>query len=335
MATLPSKNGAVTLLDMATARGEDGKIETGVVEMLNQTNDILTDMLWKECNRTDGNKTLIRDGLPTAMFRMLYQGVPASKSRRVAVMDTTCMLEARSEIDRDVADAEADLNAFRLSEASSFLEAMNQQFVDTLLYGNINTNQERFLGIINRYNSKGSTAGTNNIISMSGSGNANTSILLVGWGGETVHGIVPKGSKAGIFHEDLGLQDAFDADGNRYRAYCDHWQWKCGLTVKDYRYIVRIGDIDAAALKADNAGTTVRILEAMLKAINRLPSLGMCRPVFYVNRTVKEMIDIHALNRSSNVLTLTEAAGQFKTAFMGIPIRLVDRIKNNEANMAA
>lgn len=335
MATLPTKTGAVTLMDLAAARGEDGKVEAGVVEMLHQTNEILTDMLWKECNRSDGNRTLIRDGLPTAMFRQLYQGVPASKSRRVAVMDTTCMLETRSEIDKDVADEEADINAFRLSEARAFLEAMNQQFVDTLLYGNIATNQERFLGIIPRYNSKSSINGQSNIISMGGAGNANTSILLVGWGDETVHGIVPKGSKAGIVHEDLGVQDAFDADGNRYRAYCDHWQWKCGLTVKDYRYIVRIGDIDVTALKADNSGTTVRILEAMLKAINRIPSIGMCKPAFYVNRTVKEMVDIHALNRSSNVLTITEAAGQFKTNFMGIPIRLVDRIRNTEANIPA
>ena len=115
----------------------------------------------------------------------------------------------------------------------------------------------------------------------------------------------------------------------------DRWQVKTGLVIKDYRYAVRIGNIDVAALKADTTGGTVKVLEAMLRAINRIPSIKACRPAFYVNRTVKEMIDIHAMNKSSNVLSLAEAAGQFHTQFMGIPIRLVDKIVNTESNIAA
>ncbi len=43
MATLP-KAGAVTLLDFAKSIDPDGKTAT-VVELLNQTNEILTDMM--------------------------------------------------------------------------------------------------------------------------------------------------------------------------------------------------------------------------------------------------------------------------------------------------
>jgi hypothetical protein len=89
-----------------------------------------------------------------------------------------------------------------------------------------------------------SAANGQNIIDAGGTGSVNTSVWLVVWGEKTVFGIFPKGSKAGLFHEDLGLIDAFDANNNRYRAYADHWQWKNGLVVKDWRYVVRICNVD-------------------------------------------------------------------------------------------
>jgi hypothetical protein len=35
-----------------------------------------------------------------------------------------------------------------------------------------------------------------------------------------------------------------DANGNTYQAYRDHFKWECGLTVRDWRYVVRICNID-------------------------------------------------------------------------------------------
>ena len=332
MATLGTNK--PTYMDVANAM-TDGKVEAKIVEMLSQTNEMLTDAVVQPGNVQGGYKAIIRDGLPDSTFRELYGGVPTSKGRRVAITETTCMLEARSEVDKDLIDDPAELNTFRLSEAYGYIESMNQTLQETLLYGNTNVQQARFMGLTPRYNSLGSTAGLTNIINMSGSGNANTSIWLVGWGPESIFMFYPKGSKAGIIHEDLGEQDSFDGSNNRYRALHDRWQVKTGLVVKDYRYAVRIGNIDVAALKADTTGATVKILEAMLRATNRIPSLKACRPAFYVNRTVKEMIDIHAMNKSSNVLTLAQGAEQFHTQFMGIPIRMVDKLANNEANIAA
>ena len=86
-----------------------------------------------------------------------------------------------------------------------------------------------------------------NVISAGGSGNC-TSVWLVVWGQNTVHGIFPKANKAGLVHENLGLGDAFDSNNNRYRAYMDRWQWKCGLHVKDWRYVVRIANISLTDL---------------------------------------------------------------------------------------
>jgi len=332
MATLPTKAGAATLLDFAKSIDPDGKTAT-VVELLKQTNEVLTDMQFIEGNLPTGHRTTVRTGLPTAVWRQLYGGVPASKSLRAQVDDTCGMLESRAEVDKDLADLNGNTSSFRLSEAQSFLEAMNQNFVQTLFYGDTGINPERFLGLSARYSDSTAKNGQN-IIKMGGASNANHSIWLVGWGENTISGIFPKGSTAGLKHEDLGVVDAFDGNNNRYRAYADHWQWKTGLTVRDWRYAVRICNIDNTAILADTSGATIKIIEAMIKAQYRIPSLAMCKPVFYVNRTIKEMLSIQAMNKSSNVLKLTEGANQFDVNFMGIPVRMSDQLLATESNVA-
>jgi hypothetical protein len=66
--------------------------------------------------------------------------------------------------------------------------------------------------------------------------------------------------------------------------------------------------------------------------------------VFYANRTVKEMISIAALDRSSSAVKIEEATNQFGTVspgsvnngtvrFFGIPVRTVDQILLTEARV--
>lgn len=329
MSTLP-KAGAATLLDFAKSIDPDGKTAT-VVELLNQTNEVLTDMQWIEGNLPTGHRTTMRTGLPTATWRQLYGGVPPSKSVRAQVDDTCGMLEARSEVDKDLADLNGNAPSFRLSEAQAFLEAMNESFVQTLFYGDVTVNPERFTGLSARYNSLGA-ANKQNVINMAGSTAAGqNSIWLIVWGPQTVTGIFPKGSSAGLIHQDLGEIDAFDASNNRFRAFADRWQWKCGLTVRDWRYAVRIANIDQAALLADTTGATIKVLEAMIRATARIPAFGMGRPVWYVNRTIAEMLRIQAMNKSANALGLSEGQNQLTQNFLGIPIRLCDQLLSTEA----
>lgn len=52
-----------TLLDLSRVMDPNGKV-TAVVEILNETNEILTDMVWQEGNLITGHRTSIRSGLP-------------------------------------------------------------------------------------------------------------------------------------------------------------------------------------------------------------------------------------------------------------------------------
>lgn len=187
-----------TLLDITKRLDPQGKVDT-IAEILNQTNEILDDMVWLEGNLPTGHRTTVRSGLPTPTWRKLYGGVQPTKSRTVQVTDATGMLEAYAEVDKALADLNGNSAAFRLSEDRAHLEGMNQEFASTLFYGNESTEPEAFTGFGARFNDQAAENGGNIITSAATpDGTDNTSIYLVVWGPNTVHGIYPKGSKAGL-----------------------------------------------------------------------------------------------------------------------------------------
>lgn len=337
MATL-GQNGKVTLIDVVKALGPDSKVMP-VAELLSQQNEILLDMTWKEGNMPTGHKAAIRTGIPQAVWRQFYQGVPPVKTQRAQIMDACAMLENRTEVDVAEANLAGNLAAFRMSEATGIVEGMNQQMATALFYGNAATNPEQFNGLAPRYSAISGAANAQNIVDAGGTGSSNTSIWLVNWGPETLTGIYPKGSQAGLHHEDLGVIDAFDGFQQRFRAYADLWQWNCGLHVKDWRFAVRVANIDVNNLV--NETSAADLTKLMIKAMARIPNAGRGTPVFYANRTVKEMLSIQALNKSQNALGIVDAARQFggvqvsipELRFFGVPVRTVDAIVSNEARV--
>jgi hypothetical protein len=327
MATIGANK--LTLADWAKRKDPSGKISS-IVELLGQSNEVLKDMTWTEGNLETGSRITVRTGLPTVYWRMLNAGVPSSKSTTAQVDEMCGNLEARSEVDVDLAKLNGNTAEFRLSEASAFIEAMNQEMAGTLFYGNGQTNPEEFTGLAQRYSSISAGNGQN-IVSGAGSQSDNSSIWLIGWGQDKVAGIFPKGSTAGLVHEDLGIGDAFDGSNNRFRAYMDRWQWKCGLAVKDWRYAVRIANIDISNLVAKSSAAD--LIDLMIKALHRIPNLQACTPAFYMNRSCFQMLDIQKRDDvvTGGGLRYDNVDGIPTPTFRGIPIRKVDQLLETEA----
>ena len=330
MAVLSSN--ALTLIDWAKRKDPDGKTSS-IVELLMQTNEILDDMLWVEGNLPTGHRTTVRTGLPTVAWKLLNQGVQPSKSTTAQIDEAVGIMEAWCEVDVDIAMLNGNTASFRLSEAQAFIEAMNQEMASTLIYGNGSTSPEEFTGLANRYSS--TTAGNGqNVILGGGAGSDNTSVWLVCWGQNSVHGIFPKGSNAGLQHFDHGevtIQDSTGVATSRLRAYQDQWQWKCGIALKDWRFAVRIPNIDVSALTA-NAGSQADLINLMIKAMHRLPSMNMGRCAFYMNRTSFQQLDIQRRDDVAAAgMTYNEVDGKLVPNFRGIPIRKVDSILETEA----
>ena len=162
------------------------------------------------------------------------------------------------------------------------------------------------------------------------------------WGDNTVFCPFPKGSKAGLIHDDLGLNTVWDSAGSRYQAYRTHYQWKNGLVVKDWRYVVRICNINVSDLIGQTgtqaASAATNIIKLMARALYRIPNIAMGRPAFYMNRTVHSGMALAAMDKSQYVLKIEQALTQFGTpssylSFLGVPLRRVDQLLNTEARV--
>lgn len=320
---------ALTLADWGKRIDPNGKVDK-IIELLSQTNPILLDMMIMESNSPTGHKTTVRTGLPDATWRLLNYGVPNSKSTTAQVTDTMGMLETYAEIDKSLADLNCNTAEFRLSEDRAFLEAMNQKMAQTLFYGDTSVNPQQFMGLASRYSSKSAGNGQN-IIDAGGTGTDNTSIWLVVWGENTVHGIFPKGQKAGLQMQDLGEKTLRDSAGGQYQGYRTHYKWDNGLTLRDWRYVVRIANIDVSDLSVP--ASAANIVTQMVKALHRVPNLKMGRAAFYMNRTVAQALDLQSLDKASLALSVKETEGEWWTTFRGIPIRETDAILETEARV--
>jgi len=322
-----------TLLDLTKRLDPDGRIAP-IVEILNQSNEVLDDMVWLEGNLPTGNRTTIRTGLPSGTWRKLYGGVQPNKSSTRQVTDSCGMLEAYAEVDKALADLSGNVQEFRLSEDRPHIEGMSQDMSTALFFANESTEPEKFTGFAPRFNSL-SASNAENIIDAGGSGSDNTSIWLVGWGPNTCFGVVPKGSSSGIKVEDKGQVtiENVDGAGGRMEAYRTHYRWDAGLVVRDWRYIVRICNIDKSDLTKD-AATGADLSDLMVRAMELVPNLSVGRFSFYCSRTIKTFFRRQAINKVKNsTLTIENLAGRSTVMFDGIPIRRADSLVADEARV--
>lgn len=321
-----------TLVDWTKMLEPNGGITTDIVEILNQVNEVTMDMTWMEANGPTFHRSTIRTGLPAPTWRQFYQGVAPTKSNYAQVDEAMGMMEARSVVDIKLASLEANANQFYLNEAYGFIEGMTQDFVSNVFYGNQASTPAKFNGLSPRFNDHTTAPSKENVIDAGGTGTDNTSMWLCGWGPRTGFGIFPKGSRSGLQREDLGVQHlTLDASSNPFSAHVDKFTWDAGLAIRDWRYFVRIANIDTSNLIAESSAAD--ILKLMTMAVHKIPNSNGVRLAFYTNRTVLTMLDIQAQNKANVLLTLGKEEGEAKVSFRGIPIRRVDQLLLTEAQV--
>ena len=319
-----------TLYDIARRKDPNGDIAK-IVELMQQENEILKDIPYLECNDGTNHKTTTRTGLPEVFWRRYNMGVPKSKSTTTQIVDHAAKMEARSEVDKDLVDINVgNEKEYRFSEDAAFLSAMNNKMAETVFYGDKNT-PEAFVGFAPRY-AKISTDKTKsgyNIISGGGAGSDNTSIFVVGWGPNTVHGIIPKGTTAGFKTTDKGVQTVYDSNGNPFDAYVTKFEWFNGLCVRDWRYVVRIANIDVSNLASGSSAADLNDL--LLTAVHRFPANRMnVRFGIYCTEEVLTALDRQTLNKNQAMVGYRQVQGEEVLAFRNIPIRRCDAIKLDE-----
>ena len=175
------------------------------------------------------------------------------------------------------------------------------------------------------------------IVNAGGSSTDNTSIWMVVWGGRTVHGLYPKGSRAGLSREDKGKSTKEVSDGSLYDVFREKFGWDTGLSVRDWRYVVRIANIDVSTMQAGSTDMLGLLRQGYWKLKQRQVTGG--RAAIYCNSDVCEALDAQVTptlatgtaTTSGNIrLTRNEADGAEVMSYRGMPIRETDAIHNLE-----
>ena len=340
MAYVPYTGGELPNLVNVTKRLDpDGSI-ADIAEILAESNPILKDIPMLEGNLPIGHQTTVRADLPEPTWRRLNYGTRPTKSKTAQITDGMGMLEDWAEVDKDLASLNDNSAEFRLSENTPHLEGMSQKMARTVFYGDPENDADEFLGIGPRYDNFTNAGKPDavtpstylpNVIDNLGTGSALTSIFYVVWGETTVHGIYPKGSQAGLMDEDLGLVTLTDNDGGRFRGYQSHYQWKMGISVRDWRFVSRLCNIDLTELDDPTAQT--KLYRNMIKMMHAIPQSGRQRGMFYCGSAISAMLDLAALDKTSAVVGYNKVFGEEILSFRRRPLRECDSILENEAQI--
>ena len=131
-------------------------------------------------------------------------------------------------------------------------------------------------------------------------------------------------------HVDKGQVTLEDENKGKYEGYRTHYKWDNGLTVRDWRYVVRIANIDTTKLGADDGPNLATL---MVQALHRIPNLQMGNAVFYMNRDAAEYLDIQATEKASLAISVKETEGVWWTSFRGVPVRTCDALLSTESQV--
>jgi len=347
-----TQNNLPNLVDWARMSEPDGQIAT-LAWMLSQCNEILKDMIWQEGNLPLGHKVSLNVALPQGTWRSNNQGVASTKPLNAQAQFSVGELVAYSMVDKSEAVLNGNLGKFRWNEDQAHVEGISQQVASSLFYSNEATDQNQFTGFMPYYNtlSTATAATAANVIDGGGTGSDNASIMLVGWGDNTNFGIFPKGSQAGLVYEDKGdIVPLYDSNGNRFEGYTSYFCWKLGLAVKDWRYNVRIANLDTTTAGLLGA-TPADLFVLMSNAVTKLPTLTRrasgitesdapndpmpgINPAWYCNRDVRAAMDVQAIRNPNVLISMKEYAGEPTMQFRDIPIRVVDAMTSSETAVA-
>lgn len=328
-------SGTPTLADIAKETDPNGK-PAKIAELLHQKNAILDDIPWIPGNLDGNGHQVSQDAsLPTPSWVGPNTGINPGHGTAVQFTEAGGILASLSEVDKHVAERGGNLQANLFNQGRRHIEGMAQEFAQTLVYGNPSTAPNEFRGFFPRYNSlSGTTA--QNIVAGGGSGADNSSILLVGWGEGKVCCFYPKGSMAGLEQVNEGLQTitvtaGAGSTGSKFQGYRTYFYWKGGLAVEDWRFVVRAPNIDVSDLVGKTSAAD--LFDIMIKMLHSIPELENCNPVFYMNRTLYQMLDIQGRDDviSGGGLGWKEIAGKEVRTFRRVPIRKVDQMTEAEA----
>lgn len=298
-----------------------------VSEVLSVNNEVLMDMVWVPANNLYSHVHNRRLSLPDGTWRKLYQGASNEASHTKQIVENVGRLESWSKIDEMVLSGiMGDRQQFRTTEDDAFIMGLGQTFVETLVGGDTTSTPEKFDGWRVRTSSTGTM-----VVSCGGSGADTTSVFIVQWGENMVHGIFlpdlghpSQGTPVSM--QDRGL-DAIESSDTVYDAYRTKFTLTAGLAVHDDRCLARL-----VSIEDDAAGANIIEPDYFVQVLNEMLQRGR-GSYAYCHQMVLTQLDILAMDKANVLYNIGNLWGEPVTRFRTTPIRHVESIGITETGI--
>jgi hypothetical protein len=297
-----------------------------IIECLTHTNEIMLDMPAIECNKGTTHTIVQRTSLVKPHTRSYYEGTGSTATQTKTIQEPTGMWQDISRVDASLAEHTGDVAGFRKRESIGKLEGIGQGMAEDLIYG-VRQGENGISGFASRYNK----IDGKNCISMGGTGDNLTSIYIMALGERYVHLIYPRGfGTVGVKHTPMQeramvLDEKALAAGEvkKYPAYEDLYEVQFGIAVEDPRAVVRLCNIDKAAV------TPAELIGQILYCLRRLP-VGAYTYVLYGNLDARDLIDEYARDKGNIVLPAQDPWGREMQMIQKLRVRTVEAIQTGE-----
>ena len=326
------------------------------VELLNQQNEILADSVSEPCN--DGTRHIVtqRTSLPRYYTRMINQGIPSSRGSQAQMSFGVAHFEQKSELDilqleRVASRYAAGSDGGKIAEAMErnrqamgAIEHIGQGVAQATFYGkSVKTDGsegQEMVGLNQLYSGGSGDNNLINIINMSGAtASKQTRIWLGTWGANQAYYVFPQGSAAGLQRKDCGEVEVYtgardgsvgDTGNSSYTAKMEKIMWDIGLVVADWRTWGCLVNIDTGNYRSATAQPD--IVNGMI-ALNHSVKPQGGKTCWYMNTRALQHLVFRSKKdvQSGGGLTYENYDGKPVPTFGGHPIRIVDKILDNEA----
>lgn len=303
------------------------------INALTEINDPLADAPVREANGIDSDQVARVTALATPYWHKLGEGLTASIGHIQQATEGIAMLRNQWRGNVEIVDKQANPTEYMMRQEQLILEGMNQEIINTMIYGDAGTAPEEFTGFEARYDALAAGSVFNN--GGSDSGNL-TSVWLIQWDPQDCCLIFPKGSTGGLRRIPKGkqmLSTETDATGSVESTkalaefYMTNFEWDTGLCIQDTRRVKRIANVH----KTKNHANQLDI-DTVIEARNSFKTSGTV--YLYAPLEVKTQIQIQAKDKGNVYYPASDPFGRPVPYILDMPIRQCDAILLTETTVA-
>ena len=338
----------LTYADFVKGLDPKGNFAHRIVELVAKKVEMLDDMTVIAANDGSALQTTVRTETPKPVWTTYYGGIPSNKGSKAKIKVSCGRMATKILVDKKLYDDSKDKDAVLEDEIRANITGMKNELASALVYGLLADNPLGINGLFKHYSAYGSETADDkesahyvfSALGLTGNSGAKTklgSIALVGWSPNTITCFHPENSgTGGIEKSDKRVTDIPDSDVGgdaTYEAYLQYIYWTLGLAVRDYRYGGRICNIQRDyMLTSGYEGRYVELIDRLSQRVLD-DDVKQC---FYMDKIVWENVCVlYSRLTRGNAITFQHVEARKEKRLYGIPVRIMDPMKVNEAEVPA